>query len=33
MNADQTTFIGSNWLDATFRVERNGTPAPSMQAD
>lgn len=33
MNADQTTFIGSNWLDAAFRVERLAAPASGTQAD
>ncbi|MBK0011810.1 ABC transporter ATP-binding protein [Stenotrophomonas sp. S41] len=33
MNADQTTFIGSNWLDAAFRVERDAAPVPGTQAD
>lgn len=33
MNADQNTFIGSNWLDAAFRIERLAAPASGTQAD
>jgi lipopolysaccharide transport system ATP-binding protein len=33
MNADRTTFIGSNWLDAAFSVERSRASADGVQAD
>ncbi|CAM4408455.1 sugar ABC transporter ATP-binding protein [Stenotrophomonas lactitubi] len=33
MNADKTTFIGSNWLDAHFSVERGHALANGAQAD
>lgn len=33
MNTDRTTFIGSNWLDAAFSVERSRASADGVQAD